>query len=325
MKDKSYYRNRINEIDKEINEKEMLIDKKFLIYAKGKRKSSSKPKQVPQKPFVKKYLLEEIERLKQRKLYYENEIAELDKYKKIYIAWDWVTFGDGFIDVTYPGFSGIVFRIDVANSKKSFGFIQKRFELLLPPFKVKVWVKLNEMKLADKVTFDSVIRYLAIRKKMHDISSGQVLDFNSFRHFVPDKINDLFFTAQKSIYMNYLCLNQAEGYKVIPIEEKKKVNNQILYEDSFLFAIRKADRILIVWENVNDKRATYVFPATTANYESLIETIYGYIITPAKHKRLMMHRKTELDYFQTTYYIINHQEYSTWEQKLNKYLNTEND
>lgn len=89
------------------------------------------------------------------------------------------------------------------------------------------------------------------------------------------------------------------------------------------FAIKKADRILIVWENVNDKRATYVFPATTANYESLIETIYGYIITPAKHKRLMMHRKTELDYFQTTYYIINHQEYSTWEQKLNKYLNTD--
>ena len=93
-------------------------------------------------------------------------------------------------------------------------------------------------------------------------------------------------------YLKYLANKIDTEFRLIPVLEY--ANGKV--EDSFLFRIRnKNGNILLVWENVNVSRATYIFKFTEKKQEEVLKKIEDFICTTGfEHKRSMLSSDTLL-------------------------------
>lgn len=91
-------------------------------------------------------------------------------------------------------------------------------------------------------------------------------------------------------YLKYLSSIVKEEFKLIPILEYSNGTT----EDSFLFRIRnKNGSILIVWENVNISRATYIFKTHPDNHATVLKRLEEFICTKDfEHKRSTLSSKS---------------------------------
>jgi len=90
--------------------------------------------------------------------------------------------------------------------------------------------------------------------------------------------------------LKYLANKINPEFRLIPVLEY--ANGKV--EDSFLFRIRnKNGNILLVWENVNTSRATYIFKFTEKKQEDVLKKIEDFICTSDfEHKRSMLSSDT---------------------------------
>ncbi|MEI6946522.1 hypothetical protein V9K67_04920 [Paraflavisolibacter sp. H34] len=78
----------------------------------------------------------------------------------------------------------------------------------------------------------------------------------------------------KADYLKLLAARQSEAYRLITIREKYSGKT----ESSFLFRLHTlSGRILIVWENTNPARATYLFIADQQNLNERLVKIEAFI------------------------------------------------
>lgn len=76
------------------------------------------------------------------------------------------------------------------------------------------------------------------------------------------------------------------SFRLIPIIES--INGQ--KEESFIFRLKsKQNNILVVWENVNENRASHIFINTPKNHEQYLHKLESFICTPMRTKRIHLH------------------------------------
>lgn len=91
---------------------------------------------------------------------------------------------------------------------------------------------------------------------------------------------------EKSHYLQYLATIQDEKYKLIPIKETTNTTT----ENSFIFRLRtRTDRTLLLWENVNHKRACHVFLTSIEIHNERLMAIESYICGSTMNKRSTLH------------------------------------
>lgn len=100
------------------------------------------------------------------------------------------------------------------------------------------------------------------------------------------KLNDS--TFKKSHYLKYLASIQFKEFKLIPIIE---VNlNQS--ENSFIFRVTsKGKKIIFIWENANENRATHVFTSSEKSHENNLKILESFICTQMQSKRSLLYMK----------------------------------
>ncbi|RHE88260.1 hypothetical protein [Bacteroides intestinalis] len=319
MKDNAYYMKLISEVEKEIREKEELIGKKYPCLGVGKKKK--KRIKTITKPHVATFAQQEIERLSKKKDYLLKEMDLLSQYIEAYVPWDWVYFENGLVIITFPNNLNHHYKLAVPKAKHCFNHIRKRLEIVIPPFKIKYWEKREEISLVDTVDFESIIRYLEIETQLKEILTGETTaDFESFKISLPDKLDEYYYPPQKSVYINFLCINQCSKYKIIPLKETKTSNGVLVHEDSFLFTLSENSKLCIIWENVNESRASYVFLVSKELYESKTKAIFHYIVNPIRRKRELLHNNKDIQDQLGKFHIVNHTDYKTWKQRIYTYL-----
>lgn len=91
---------------------------------------------------------------------------------------------------------------------------------------------------------------------------------------------------ERNQYLKFLASVHDGAFKLIPIIES--INAQ--KEESFIFRVKSnKNNILIVWENINENRATHIFINPPNSHEKDLQKLESFICTPMKTKRIHLH------------------------------------
>ena len=124
----------------------------------------------------------------------------------------------------------------------------------------------------------------------------------------------------KSQYLNSLCTQQIENYKVICcIEHRINANGSIHDEYSFIFTIKESkNKLYLAYENANNSRCTYILPVRNGTWEESIDNIYNFFASNEVNKRQQMaYKLVDLKLpGNYEYKRIFHTDYSNWLCKI---------
>lgn len=99
--------------------------------------------------------------------------------------------------------------------------------------------------------------------------------------------HQIFLTSrEKKVYLQYLAQIQDDQFGVTPILEV----NGSRKEESLIFRVRtKHNKILVIWENIYDGRASHMFLTDPASHDSDLLKIFGFILSNTPEKRSLLH------------------------------------
>lgn len=276
-------------------------------------KFSSAKEYIPQSTFYeslgkKKNIIDKIETIRKR-------ISSLCRF---YVSWSIVKFHKGFIEIIFEDFGSV--KVNCLKSRESFNLIKINILKKMIPFKA-IWIRKDRrLIIPKKVDLNNVLLYLSIKEELSNVISPS---FNAILFFSTSIKNQKAFLRpffDKSLYLEYWSNRQSENYKIIPVIEKRWNGSSYDCEDAFLFTIELDSSIVIVWENTNNERATYLFSSSSNTYFEDIQTIFDYVSSSNKHKRKSLRYKLGVKEILYTYKSIYHVDYDLWRNGIEKML-----
>ena len=266
--------------------------------------------------------------INQKSLFEEEERKEFIKANSIhyFFVWEDIEFGKDLFKIKPNNRNNIIFKpIQLKGSLAILNEIKNEYfdRLYHKPFKLYYYQNEFQAWLGDwgKITrlIEAAIEYSDF--KLNRIEGKHKV--GKFKNLEPKEIINLFNTQiSKSQYLKYLAAKQDETYRVIPILEYQ--NSQ--WEESFVFRLRTlSDRILIVWENAKEGRATHLFIADRKTIDERLFAIESFIIGSIDAKRTLLHDssttakkiKHDLMYIDS----INHKNLQNFKTELQYLLN----
>lgn len=273
---------------------------------------------------------EEINLLLQKK-----ETRRLQKRQEApqltYVPWETIEFCNGMVKFYPFRLNGALilktrqpFVVNCRDSKASYNHIKQHFVNVLPQIRAyqkgadivgleselylrdAIRILQKKYEFADWESDDSAIPFSASYKGSSDIGQDKVLA--NLR-------------KRKSSYFNYLIQRQLKGNRIVPCTELMVHSDGIGdSEDAFIFCLSSysQDVIKLVFENVNEARATIVFEVTSVLAEKALRCLFDFMRSEECNKRQRLHyRKFNFqNYGVTRYYLVNHTTLGEWKYNL---------
>lgn len=242
---------------------------------------------------------------------YLKALEEMDVDKKlttVEVGWDKVRFGNGSIILNLENERPL--NCSCPQSRETYNLFRAAFEARVKPLRVAIHSKLPP-EIEESIEFKEVFQYLEIRD---DIRLGRFSRRIELAKFVQtSRINfqDTFLPKDRSPYIQYLIEKQDSNYRYIPVFEKSSCEN-----DAFLFTIARS-QLYIIWENLNENTATYVFPVGDKKHEEVVQLIYDYASSDTEYKRMRMHYGQAEDIIGSNCLILYHIELNQWKNEIN--------
>lgn len=242
-----------------------------------------------------------IEQAKQAKIEKKERDDEVERQTLIqnthtfHIIWDDIIFDDDFIKINPSNIKTIVKSIFHKGIIKSLNTIKKEYFIRLYSKKVYnlTFIKgdldyeksPDWSKLVSTIEFAKeyyIFRYSDFKKE------GQTKKFENLTNNQLVLLFENLFL--KSNYLKLLASFQSHKFSIIPVIEYSNKN----VEESFIFRfISKSEKVITLWENVNESRASHVFVTTKENHNLVLPLIEDFIYT--KHfdmKRSLLHENS---------------------------------
>lgn len=227
------------------------------------------------------------------------------------VGWDKITFQDSRLLLD----TGQERRLacPLSQSRQTYNLFREAFIQRVPPLQVRIHSK-QAPEIIKTPEFQEVFQYLQIREDIRLGEFSRRLDLAKF--LVKSKINfqDTFLPKDRGPYIQFLVEKQSPDHRFIPVFEKA-----IDREDAFLFTL-KGSRTYIVWENMNENTATYVFPVSKQDYENTLQAIYDYASSDTDYKRMRMHYGQSVDILGTQCRILYHNDLDQWKRDVSLLL-----
>ena len=245
-----------------------------------------------------------------------------------YIPWSKVEFYNKFYLISHPNVPSNItqpYKIDDKHSRIAFDDIKKLFSKRLPPIHVeakngKIVKVLNEAYLSECTILMEHEVNAKIEKK-DSIDKEKV----EKKILTKDEAKSMILSKDfKSQYLDNLCTQQIENYKVICcIEHRINANGSIHDEYSFIFTIKESKKKLyLAYENANNSRCTYILPVRNGTWEESIDNIYNFFASNEVNKRQQMAAgKIDLKLAGNyDYKRVYHNDYSSWYYTIQAFL-----
>ena len=223
------------------------------------------------------------------------------------VGWDKVHFGNGRITLDID--NGRPLNLVCSQSREAFNLFREAFIERVKPIRVTFHSKLAP-EIEQTPEFKEVFQYLEIRD---DIRLGRFSRRIDLAHFIQTShinFQNTFLPKDRSPYIQFLVDKQAQDYRFIPVFEKA-----INQEDAFLFTIR-GSQLYIIWENLNENTATYVFPVGNKSYDSILQSIFDYASSDTDYKRMRMHYGHSVDIMGIKCRILYHNDLQQWKREI---------
>lgn len=252
-----------------------------------------------------------------------NEIrAKIDLDKKInnksyYLTWDDISFEKNKVKFSPNRINSILQSVELKGVFQELNNIKEEYFKRL--FYNEVY-KLNFYKsrllISESPDWQRILKKIEVGKQFFEFKSNKTYKLSSGLS-VNEALTIHKSIFAKSTYLKYLASIQDKDFKLIPIIETVSDSD----ENSFLFRIQsKSNKILILWENVNENRATHVFMSTIESHSQTLSIIESFICTRMVIKRSLLYykdienisMKNELGYLTT----IRHESLSNYKAQI---------
>ncbi|MBR1667296.1 MAG: hypothetical protein IJ693_03335 [Bacteroidaceae bacterium] len=255
------------------------------------------------------------------------------KPKTWILDWEMVDFHDGYFVVHSPddrAYDFIPHRVECKKAMSSFNYIRKYIKAKVPTVFCTIFAKrlnITSPILIDEaiLAFSKVARQRGI-KVPTDRSPQRPLSQIPFCQALSkaQQLSPEGFKKYKSKFIDFLVSKQSKEHKIIPCVESLAHSNRETSEAAFLFTIQcLSGKMLVVHENVNPDRSTLMFVVFKDNFNKTIRTIYDFLQSAEINKRSSIREgSVKCDADVITYKSINHDNYSSWQKGIERYLKT---
>lgn len=224
------------------------------------------------------------------------------------VGWDKVRFGNGRIILNLENERPL--NCNCPQSRETYNLFRAAFEARVKPLRVIFHSKLPP-EIEESPEFKEVFQYLEIRDDIRLGKFSRRIDLARFIQTSRINFQDTFLPKDRSPYIQYLIDKQDSNYRFIPVFEKS-----LIEEDAFLFTIKRS-QLYIIWENLNENTATYVFPVGSRKYEEVLQSIYDYASSDTDYKRMRMHYGQAKDIMGSNCRILYHNDLNQWKREIN--------
>lgn len=231
--------------------------------------------------------------------------------KTFVVDWQHVHFGNGVLYLDIGKKTPIICGCPL--SKNVYNLFQMAFIARLEPLKVIIHTK-KAAELVQTPEIEDVFQYLDIKNDLRLGKFSRRVDLLNFFKNSKSRFYERLLPKDRGPYMRYLIEKQSSNYRYIPVYEKS-----LDEEDAFLFTLN-GSRLYIVWENINEGTATYVFPVTRDSYNRIIQAVYDYVSSDVEYKRMRLHQGQSIDIFGTECRILYHKDLYQWKASINALL-----
>lgn len=278
-------------------------------------------------------MLEEIEKLLKRKETPKAHKVQEEQlpFRITFVPWETIEFCNGLVKFYPFRLNGALilktrqpFIVSCRESKASYNHIKQHFVNVLP--QIRAYQKgADIVGLESELHLHDAIRILQRKYESADWNSDDSAipfsaSYKSSSNVDQDKVLANL-RKRKSSYFNYLIQRQLKGNRIVPCTELMVHSDGIGdSEDAFIFCLSSysQDVIKLVFENVNEARATIVFEVTSVLAEKALRCLFDFMRSEECNKRQRLHyRKFNFqNYGVTRYYLVNHTTLGEWKYNL---------
>lgn len=240
--------------------------------------------------------------------------------QRLEIPWNDVVFNDYTItikfDVNYSK------PYPIAESRKSFKFL-KKYLLGLKLKPLSVLLAGNEIKEIENLDqLKNIVTILKVRNEfIEHFEKDKTVQVKSILDLI-ENLPSTFLTeiaksaADQTECITYLSRQRDLRYKLAPAYEVIANGHSIVTEETFVFTIVREEVLFLVWESTLHGRATYLFATDEQSYEEALQSIYDYIASHQKAKRMKLRKKDlQVGDFNCVAYVT-HSSFEHWREKL---------
>ncbi|MCB0540477.1 MAG: hypothetical protein KDE33_23370 [Bacteroidetes bacterium] len=262
---------------------------------------------------------EKIETLEKQEKYWKKKLKRVSKIKEkqtILIPWTNILFANGFVNVDI---NGKYYSKSLKKSRKSFNYLKPLLYKLAADLEVVLYEN-SVVQITNLEELEKVVAFLEIKTILNHLSSlsiAQTRELSLLYKYISKGIPELCFPKSKSKYLEFLINSQVDQKRIIPIQEIFLRDEGNYIEDGFLFTIEGSNCLLIIWENINIDRATYVFTTSSQTYAEDIQNVFDLALAKIKNKRSHLH--SDKDFWMKNiplYKIVNHTNLFDWKTSL---------
>jgi len=258
---------------------------------------------------VEKRRKKELERERKRveELEERNRLIK-ENGKPYYIIWDDIIFGKDVIRFSRQRIDDLLYPVEFEGSIEKLNEIKKEYFQRVHGKSAYKLIFYNSKLVKSEspgwshlqATIEEGLQYFEFRPPKLHYSFERSFSKPEFSRTFKEHIS-------RNPFLKALALAHHKDFPIISINESRKNSD----EESFIFqSYTTRGEILILWENINENRATHVFKTTQKNYDSRFKAIQSFISTPTNVKRYLLylndpdHRqmKKELGYVRPVYH-----------------------
>lgn len=248
-----------------------------------------------------------IVRIRNRYLVALDEMVVDEVVETIEVGWDRVFFGNGrlLLDI------GKEKRLSIMQpqSREAYNLFRTAFILRVPPIVVRMHSK-RSPEVVETPEYREVFQYLEIRNAIHLGAFSRRIDLVKFLQTSKLSFQETFLPKDRGPYIQFLVEKQASPYRFVPVYE-----SSVDKEDAFLFTLRGSS-LYIVWENINENTATYVFQVNSDTYNQALQAVFDYASSDTDYKRMRMHYGQSRKAIGFPCKIIYHKDYAQWSKEI---------
>lgn len=261
-----------------------------------------------------------------------NTIQPKPTPKLTVVPWETIEFRNGSVGFYAFRLNGALilkerqpFTVQCPESRESYNYIKQHFINVLPDIKA-YQQGADIVELESKLHLLDAIRLLKTKVEFADwnVDEGQIVSVSSFERAANQDQEKILarLRARKSLYFDHLVRLQRQSNKrIVPCSEQLIHSDGMgIMEEAFIFTLvsRNRNEIKLVFENVNEARASLVFIAAYDSYEKALRCIFDFMRSEECNKRQWLHHKKF--HFSTygilRYYITNHTTLREWSHNL---------
>lgn len=251
----------------------------------------------------------------------------------IFVPWTNVVFWDGYYFIYHPSFPNgdkgrLPLRIEDKSSRRDFNNLQKHFMKKLCP----IYVSAVDGRIKKVHNHQDLLECIEIiNKKIHPLEGSEQDDEkieSKKKYLSKNETKDIIKQYKLNHYLEYLCNEQLDDYKVIYcVENRINSNENMTIEHSFIFTIKDSSgNLKLIFENTEISRCTYAFITSKESWDKDVESISDFFVSDIVNKRLNITRqKHNMPILRDLKYSrITHTDYYKWKQHINIDINISN-